>query len=342
MKKLFCPQCGSRLEVRELEGRERLACPACNNVLYENPLPVASVLVPGPDRSILLIKRNHEPFMGRWCMPVGFAEIGEDIEQAALRELREEAGIDGRIRQLLDASSYVSPLYGDVLIVTFEAEKAGGIEQAGDDADEARYFPLDGLPPIPFPPQTRAIAAYLRLHEEEWTIRKSMEGFLASTRSGELFSEGMASDLLLDMLALDPEPAVAGWVQDVTSHSSTLGYHGWDRHELQERARYVLSRFASWLKGALPADSLRAHYVELGARRAAEGFALHEVLSSFLLLKKHIWAVFVERGYRGKLLDTYRVLELDKRVAYFFDHVLYSVTLGFESKRLRPEVDDAV
>jgi len=338
MKKNHCPQCGSRLSCREIEGRQRLTCDACGSILYENPLPVASVLVPGPGNSVLLILRNHEPHKGEWCLPVGFAELGEDIEQAALRELKEEAGIDVRIRHLLDASSYVSPVYGDVLIVTFEAEKAGGTERGGDDADEARYFPLDALPHMPFPPQVRAIEAYLRLHEEEWTIRRSMEGFLASTRSGELFGRGMASDLLLDMLTHDPEPAVQSWVQEVTTHPSTQGYHGWDRQELVERARYVLGRFAAWLKGTLPADSLRSHYVELGTRRSREGFALHEVVSSFLLLKKHLWAFFVERGYQGRLLETYRVLELDKRVAYFFDHVLYSVTLGFESRR--PATDD--
>ncbi len=333
MNKTHCTQCGGKLESRPIEGRERLVCSACGAVHYENPLPVASVLVPGPNHSVLLIKRNHEPYKGFWCMPVGFAEIGEDIQQAALRELREEAGIDGRIRQLLDASSYVSPMYGDVLIVTFEAEKTGGTEQGGDDADEARYFPIDSLPEIPFPPQMKAISNYLRLHEEEWTIRRSMEGFLASTRSGDVFASGMASDVLLDLLSHDPEPAVQRWVQDVTTHPSTLGYHGWDRQELVERARYVLARFAAWLKGTLPLETLRVHYVELGAKRSREGFVLHEVMSSFLLLKKHLWAFFVERGYQGRLLDTYRVLELDKRVSYFFDLLLYSVTLGFESRR---------
>jgi len=328
-KKTHCTECGAPLAVREMEGRVRHVCTRCGEVHYENPLPVASVLLPGPVHSVLLVKRKYEPHKGDWCMPIGFAELGESIEQAALRELKEESGVEGRIEQLLDASSYVSPMYGDVLIVTFEGAKIGGTEVPGDDAEDARYFKLDEMPVLPFEPQVRALAAWRRLHDEEWTIRKSMEAFVAGTRRGNVFASGMASDLLLDLLVQDPEAALSRWVQDVMTHPSTTGYRAWDKDELATRGRFVLTRFSDWLKGTLPAESLHAHFIRLGQARRKEGLAFHEVLSSFLLLKKHLWAIFVERGYRGRLLDTYRVLELDKRVAYFFDYAVYHAALGY-------------
>jgi len=135
-KKVYCVHCGGELGTDFLDGKHRQVCGACNTVYYENPLPVASVILANGRREILLVRRAKEPFKDMWCCPIGFAETGESIEDAALRELKEETGVEGRIVQLLDVGSHVNPLYGELLIVTFEVEKAGGCEQAGDDASE--------------------------------------------------------------------------------------------------------------------------------------------------------------------------------------------------------------
>jgi 8-oxo-dGTP diphosphatase len=129
--KVFCSFCGDALEVDFHDGKERQVCKACAQVYYENPLPVASVILANRDREIILVKRARDPFKNMWCCPIGFAESGESIEDAALRELKEETGIEGRITQLVDVSSHTNPFYGDLLIVSFEAEKVGGTEQAG-------------------------------------------------------------------------------------------------------------------------------------------------------------------------------------------------------------------
>lgn len=60
-------------------------------VFYDNPLPVASSIVVR-DRQLLLVRRRFMPKAGEWCLPMGFAEAGESIEAAALRELKEVAG----------------------------------------------------------------------------------------------------------------------------------------------------------------------------------------------------------------------------------------------------------
>jgi len=82
---------------------------------------------------------------------------GETIAEAALRELHEESGVSGRVSRLIDADSWKSDFYGDLLVVTFEAEKLSGEEVAGDDADEVAYFPIDRLPPLAFPSNEKAI-----------------------------------------------------------------------------------------------------------------------------------------------------------------------------------------
>ena len=108
-------------------------------------------------RQILLVKRDRAPFKGHWCLPTGFAEAGESIEDAALRELQEETGLKGRINRLLDVDSYKSRFYGDLLFLTFVVEKSGGKLAAGDDSAQARFWPINEIPPLAFRSNRRAL-----------------------------------------------------------------------------------------------------------------------------------------------------------------------------------------
>jgi len=156
----FCAHCGAELIEREVEHRLRQVCPVCDTIFYRNPLPVASAVVINGKREVLLVKRAQEPSKGMWCLPIGFAELDETIAEAALRELREEAGIEGEIVRLLDACSQASDFYGDLLVVTFQVRKVGGLESAGDDAEQTGYFPLSGLPELAFESNRKAIALF--------------------------------------------------------------------------------------------------------------------------------------------------------------------------------------
>jgi ADP-ribose pyrophosphatase YjhB (NUDIX family) len=156
-EKIFCSFCGSRLGWAVLDGKTRQICRACDHVYYENPLPVVSVILTNEKGEFLLVRRALEPKRGMWCFPIGFAECGETIEEAAMRELKEEAGVEGRILGLLDVCSDATGMYGEVVVVTFRAEKVGGTEAAGDDACEVGYFPLSRLPEIAFDSQKRSL-----------------------------------------------------------------------------------------------------------------------------------------------------------------------------------------
>lgn len=153
----FCAQCGAEVVNREVERRLRQVCPSCGTIFFRNPLPVASAVVLNGNCEVLLVKRRQEPSKGMWCLPIGFAELNETIAEAALRELREETGIEGEVVGLLDASSQSSDFYGDLLVVTFEVKKVGGEENPGDDAEKTAYFPLSELPELAFESNRKAI-----------------------------------------------------------------------------------------------------------------------------------------------------------------------------------------
>ena len=148
--KQYCHYCSGALERKFIEGGNRLFCAACSQPIYENPIPATCVVVTAEQSRILLVKRNVEPKIGWWCLPGGFMELGETPEEAALRELREETGIQGRIERLIGVCSDKSPQYETVLMVGYLADHNGDKPHPGDDAEEVRWFPFTDIPPVAF------------------------------------------------------------------------------------------------------------------------------------------------------------------------------------------------
>ena len=117
---------------------------------YRNPsLTVDGIVVDG-DR-ILLIRRGNEPFKGHHALPGGFVDYGETVEDAVTREVLEETGLVTEISWLLGV--YSNPdrdPRGHTVSVVYVMDLAGGMVQAGDDAEEAEWFPLESLPRLAF------------------------------------------------------------------------------------------------------------------------------------------------------------------------------------------------
>ena len=155
--KRFCSYCGEKLIHKSFQEKNHRYCQTCDRIHYENPFPAVAALVPNQNGQLLLVKRAVEPAKGQWCLPGGFIEIDESIEEAVLRELKEETGIEGEIGKLVDFFSQRSPLYGALLIFGYRVTMLGGELQAGDDAQEASFFDLDDLPPIAFLSHQRLI-----------------------------------------------------------------------------------------------------------------------------------------------------------------------------------------
>jgi 8-oxo-dGTP diphosphatase len=108
-----------------------------------HPRPVACVgLVVWKGNEVLLIRRGRPPMEGAWSIPGGKIEFGENTQEAGLRELAEETGVEARIETLLGVYEAIAPDSHYVLI-DFTAEWVSGDPEPGDDASEAVFVPLD-------------------------------------------------------------------------------------------------------------------------------------------------------------------------------------------------------
>ncbi len=156
-----CPLCGSTLHKTFTEGRDRMVCDQCGYIQYQNPLPASAVIVI-EDGAILMVKRKFEPQAGKWGLPAGFVELDETPEQAAVRETHEETGINVKIKRLLKVTGTCEGHKSNIVLIIYIAEKIDGVLAAGDDAEEAAFFPIHDLPEnIAFSSHKQAILEYI-------------------------------------------------------------------------------------------------------------------------------------------------------------------------------------
>lgn len=330
MKKLrkYCPYCGGSVSKKMEEDILRDYCAGCASYFYENPLPVVSTILVN-DRQVLLVKRGRKPYRGMWCLPCGFAETGESIHDAALRELKEETGIEGRITGLVDVDSQENYFYGDLLFLAFEVEQAGGSLIPGSDTVAVRYFPLERIPRLAFASNTGAIRNYIRSKRENWSI---VDSFHLTVDSGESAGEkrNFLSDHLVQVIENNAGHIAGLWIADATTNRSTTGYHDFDKTRLYRGVSNILTRFNKWLGGYFGDEEMSDFFVRLGRGSRREGFALSEVISALSLIKKHLWEFALSRGMWQSTLDIYMTLELDRRIVIFFDKAAFYTTRGYE------------
>ncbi len=117
---------------------------------YKSPsLAVDGVII--KDNQILLIKRKNDPYKDKWAMPGGFVEYGERTEDAVLREVKEETGLEAKISQLVGV--YSDPKRDPrkhVVSITYLLKDISGTEKGGDDAKEAKWWNINKLPELAF------------------------------------------------------------------------------------------------------------------------------------------------------------------------------------------------
>jgi 8-oxo-dGTP diphosphatase len=126
---------------------------------YRNPSPAVDIVIQVPG-GIVLIERAHDP--QGWAIPGGFVEEGETVEEAAIREAREETSLDVElIEQFAVYSDPRRDARRHTISVVFIARGAGA-PVGGDDAAEAVVVPLTGLPPVLCFDHGRILADYAR------------------------------------------------------------------------------------------------------------------------------------------------------------------------------------
>jgi len=146
----FCPMCRVLLEVKDVEGANRLVCPACGWINYQNPVPVAVAAVLNSRREVLIARRNFAPAAGKWSLPGGFVEAGEHPSAACLRELVEETGIKGEILRLAGIYNFNSRVHGSLLVVGYEVRALTEKLKLNKELSEAAFVEYKNVPDITF------------------------------------------------------------------------------------------------------------------------------------------------------------------------------------------------
>jgi 8-oxo-dGTP diphosphatase len=141
----FCPRCGGPLERRVLKATEpeRPVCARCGFVFYLDPKIAVGTIIQSRSGRIVLVRRAIEPGYGKWVFPGGYVDRGEPLTSAAVREAREECGLDVRLDALVNIYSY--PGRAPVIVV-YAATALGGSLCVDDECLEAMEVEPDAIP----------------------------------------------------------------------------------------------------------------------------------------------------------------------------------------------------
>lgn len=147
----FCPMCGGVLRYQLRHSRERLTCQACGYIMYENPIVGVACIVLKNNRILLGRRAVGITFAGKWCIPCGYVEYDEDVYAAAIREFKEETGLEVIIDNVFTVLSNFHNPQSHTVGIWFCTHVAAGELQPGDDIDAVSFYELDNIPDMAFP-----------------------------------------------------------------------------------------------------------------------------------------------------------------------------------------------
>src|SRR6266446_5564190 len=141
----FCPRCGGRRDSQLLKSTEpeRPVCTRCGFIFYLDPKIAVGTIISVGDNRIVLVRRAIEPGYGRWVFPGGYVDRGEPLTIAAIREAREECGLDVRLDGLVNIYSY--PRRTPVIVV-YAATAIGGTLCTDEECLETAEFETEAIP----------------------------------------------------------------------------------------------------------------------------------------------------------------------------------------------------
>lgn len=114
---------------------------------YRGPKTTIDAIILEPNQAIVLIKRRAPPFKDSWALPGGFVELEERVEDAVIREVKEETGLTVKVLKLVGV--YSDPKRdprGHTISIAYLCKRTAGSLVGGDDAKDARVFKREDLP----------------------------------------------------------------------------------------------------------------------------------------------------------------------------------------------------
>lgn len=148
----FCSRCGG--EMQRLAGEWGKRCRTCSAVHFPHIHPCVIVIVQRPGEVLLTRKAQWAP--NRYSLIAGFVDVGECLEEAVIREVREETGVEVDNVRYLGSQAWPFP---SQLMIGYRADYVSGDVVAEEkELEDARWFSLDALPDLP---PRRSIARYL-------------------------------------------------------------------------------------------------------------------------------------------------------------------------------------
>lgn len=143
----------------------------------------------------------------------------------------------------------------------------------------------------------------------------------------------LVSQKLVDLIERNAADLTNSWLADIRKDANTLTYHHFDRGALYERAFRVFSQLGKWVSHETSKEEVARDYRALGDERRREGFALSEVIQALILIRRNLWRKVMEEGLLDSTYDLYQAIELNNRVALFFDRAIFYTACGYEQKQ---------
>lgn len=127
-------------------AKRTIPCPTCHHEIevYQNPVPTVDIIIEVESKAVILIKRKNPPY--GWAIPGGFVDYGESLEEAAVREAKEETDLDVELIRQFHTYSDPNRDPRHHTITTVYIARGKGIPQARDDALEVGIFTESTLP----------------------------------------------------------------------------------------------------------------------------------------------------------------------------------------------------
>jgi 8-oxo-dGTP diphosphatase len=146
-KSNYCKSCGHKTSEQDIDGALRIYCSNCKYIDFIDPKVVAVAIIINENDELLLVKRNIEPAIGEWAFPSGYVDNKEAVENAVVREVKEETNLDIGVEKLIGVYSNSG---NPVILIVYSTFPVGGELRSGAECQEVKWFRLDNIPKLPF------------------------------------------------------------------------------------------------------------------------------------------------------------------------------------------------